>query len=150
MQEKPALRRRQWFVAAMVVAMAWVTAPAVALATAPDQGVEVPGTDPAPFIVIAPAVMSVIALVIPIVNGLLTKYTLHSGVKAVITIVLNAVAALLVTATEGDGTAVISNAMFMTFFYGTAVSVVSYLGLYKPLNLTSSRIDGKLAPDKGV
>jgi hypothetical protein len=122
----------------------------VALLLAADDTVSIPGDAPAPYVIAAPVVMFVISLLIPIVNGLLTKYTFPSSVKAVITIVLNAVAALVVTATQADGTAVISNTALLTFIFGTTISVVSYLGLYKPTGLTSSTPDGKLAPNTGA
>lgn len=120
------------------------------LLLAADDTVSVDGDAPGHFVITAPVVMFVVSLLIPIANGLLTKYTLSSGVKAVITIVLNAVAALVLTATQADGTAVISNSTLLTFVFGTIVSVVSYLGLYKPVGLTSSVPDGKLAPRSGV
>jgi small basic protein len=114
------------------------------------DSVSTPGAEPAAYVIAAPVVMLVISLLIPIVNGLLTKYTLPSSVKAVITIVLNAVAALIVTATQADGTAVFSNTALMTFVFGTTISVMSYLGLYKPVGLTSSKSDGKLGPSTGI
>lgn len=127
--------------------LALLVSPSVALAA---DSVSVDGDSPSAYVIAAPVVMLVISLLIPIVNGLLTKYTLPSSVKAVATIVLNAVAALVLTATQADGTAVISNTALLTFVYGTTISIVSYLGLYKPVGLTSSTPDGKLAPTKGA
>lgn len=123
--------------------------PAAVLLAAEDA-VSVAGDSPAPYVIAAPVVMLVVSLLIPLINGLATKYTLPSGVKAVITIVLNAVAAMIVTATQADGTAVISNTMLLTLVFGVTVSVISYLGLYKPVGLTSSTPDGKLAPNAGA
>jgi small basic protein len=117
---------------------------------AADDTVSVPGAEPSAYVIAAPVTMFVISLLIPILTGLLTKYTLPSSVKAIMTIVLNAAAALVLTAMQADGTAVISNAALLTFIYGTTISVVSYLGLYKPVGLTSSTPDGKLAPTVGV
>lgn len=137
------------FLAATAIILGVVAVPAVAFA-APDDSVSVPATDPAPFIIIAPGLMTAIAVLIPVLNGMLTKYSLPSGVKAVITIVLNAVAALLLTATQADGTAVISMAAFLTFVYGCIISIASYAGVWKPLNVTSSTPDGKLGPTHGL
>ncbi len=120
------------------------------IASAAEDTVSAPGGDATPFILIAPTVMAVIGLIIPVINGALTKYTLPSGVKAIITIVLNAVASLILTSTQADGTALISNATFNTFLFGTLVSIGSYVGLYRPLNITSSTPNGKLGPDVGV
>lgn len=120
------------------------------VASAADDTVSVSGAEATPFILIAPTVMAVIGLIIPVINGALTKYTLPAGVKAIITIVLNAVAALVLTSTQADGTALISNAAFNTFLFGTIVSIASYVGLYRPLNITSSTPNGKLGPNVGL
>jgi hypothetical protein len=95
-------------------------------------------------------VQVVLALVIPIVTGLLTKYSVPSAVKGLTTLVLNAVAALVTTATLADGTAVISKPTFIAWMLGLVVSVATYAGVYAPAGLTSSRPDGKLAPNFGI
>ena len=112
--------------------------------------VSVPGSTPASFVIAAPVVMTVISLIIPLITGLLTKYTLPGWVKGLITIVLNAIGALIVTSTQADGTAVMSNAALMTCIYGVIVSVVSYVSVYKSAGLTSSTPDAKLAPRAGL
>ena len=112
--------------------------------------VSVPGADPSAFVIAAPIVMTVISLIIPLVTGLLTKYTLPGWIKGIITIVLNAIAAAILTATQADGTAVFSNATLMTAIYGVIISVVTYLSVYKSAGLTSSSPDGALAPRAGI
>lgn len=96
-------------------------------------------------------VTMVISLFIPFINGLLTKA--NSKIKGLVTIVLNAISALVVTATMADGTAVISKETFVITVMGVLVSVGTYLQVYKPLGITSSPViqsdgtlvDGKLA-----
>ena len=112
--------------------------------------VPVPGDAPSAFVLTAPVVLTITGLVIPLVTGLLTKFTLPSWVKGIITIVLNAVAAMVVTATQADGTAVISNATLLSAVYGVVVSVVSYVSVYKPAGLPSSAPDATLAPNAGL
>lgn len=115
-----------------------------------EEPAPVPGADTAAFVISAPVVMFIVSALIPIINGLMTKYTLPSKVKAVITIVLNAVAAAVVTAVTVDGSAVFSNQTLLTFLYGTGISIFSYLGVYVPFNLTSSSPNGKLGPTTGI
>lgn len=95
------------------------------------------------------AVTLVISLIIPFVNGLITKA--DSKVKGLVTIVLNAVSALVVTATMADGTAIISKETFITAAIGAVVSVGTYLQVYKPLGVTSSpsvAADGTVTPGR--
>jgi len=91
------------------------------------------------------SVSLLISLIIPIVTGLVTKYSTSSGLKGLITLVLNAVQALVVSATVGDGTAVISEETFVVFCVSLAISIATYAGVYKPLNITSSTPAGSLA-----
>jgi small basic protein len=112
--------------------------------------VSIPGSTPGVFVIAAPVVMTVVSLLIPLVTGLATKYTLPGWVKGFITILLNAIAAAIVTATQADGTAVFSNELLMTTVYGTIISVVAYLAVYKSAGLTSSAPDAKLAPRAGL
>lgn len=129
-------RKLRQIFAAIAISLGVAAIPSIAFAA--DDTVSVPGDSPAPFVISAPVIMFVISVLIPLLNGLLTKYSTSSKVKAVLTIVLNAVAALVVTGLQADGTAVFSNATLLTFVFGTVVSVTSYLGLYKPVGLTSS------------
>lgn len=91
-----------------------------------------------------------VGMLIPIVVGLITKFSTSSGVKALAMLILNAVQTLIVTATMADGTAIISKQTFIAWALALVVSVASYAGVYKPLNVTSSTETGKLKPGKGL
>lgn len=91
------------------------------------------------------SVSLLLGLLIPVVTGLLTKYSTSSGLKGLVTLVQNATQALVVSATVGDGTAVISEETFVTFCLSLAISIATYAGVYKPLNITSSEPAGALA-----
>jgi hypothetical protein len=80
----------------------------------------------------------IIGVAIPLITGLVTKYTTSSGVKGLITLVLNAVQTLVVTATVADGTAIVSRETFIAFCLSLTISIATYAGVYAPLNLTSS------------
>jgi hypothetical protein len=80
----------------------------------------------------------IIGVAIPLITGLVTKYTTSSGVKGLITLVLNAVQTLVVTATIADGTAIVSRETFIAFCLSLTISIATYAGVYAPLNLTSS------------
>jgi hypothetical protein len=87
----------------------------------------------------------VISVFIPILTGVLTKLDTSATVKAVVNLVLNAVNAAIVAAVVADGSAIFSEEVIITTLIGMAVSVASYLGFYRPVELNA-----KLAPDKGI
>lgn len=87
----------------------------------------------------------VVSVFIPIVVGILTKLDTSSTVKGVVTLILNLVNAAVVGAVVADGTAVFSEATITAALVGMAISVASYLGFYKPVDLNA-----KLAPTKGL
>lgn len=89
-------------------------------------------------------VLLVISLVIPFLTGVVTKVSASAGVKQVCTLVLSAAAGLIVTATQLDGTAVISKEAALNAALALGIAIVSYLGLYKPHD-----VNAKLAPTKG-
>lgn len=91
-----------------------------------------------------------ISVVIPLVTGLLTKITTSSSVKQVVTIVLNAVNALLVTGAATDGSVYLNQTTIINFVIGLVISLGMYAGIYKPRGFTSSTSDGKLLPNKGL
>lgn len=96
------------------------------------------------------SVQIILGMLVPLVVGLLTKFTTSSGVKAVIMLILNAVQTLIVQATMADGTAIIDQSTFIAWALALVVSVATYFGVYKPLDLTSSTPEGKLAPKTGL
>ena len=107
-------------------------------------------TDPDLIVIAAPVLTIIVALVIPLINGLLTKVTLPGAVKGVITILLNAIWAFIATATTAEGTAVFSRTTLYTAVLGSVISVVTYFNIYKPMKLTSSTPEGKLGPNTGI
>lgn len=119
-----------------------VGAPA-ALAAAPPP-VEVDTTDVSTIAIAAPLVTIIVSLLIPVINGVLTKPSTPAGVKAVGTIILNAAAALFTTGVLADGTAVFSSTTLYTALLGTIISIVTYAGVYRPIGVTSN-VGGKLA-----
>lgn len=86
----------------------------------------------------ASTVTFLIATVIPILVGLLTK--LESRWKGALMILLTAVNAAIVTATVADGAAVFSQQTFQTFITGLVGAYASYYGLLKPRGVTSSAV----------
>lgn len=112
--------------------------------------VSVPGDEPAVFVIAAPIVLLVTGVLIPLVTGLVTKWTLPSWIKGAMTVVLNAVAAGIAVAVTADGTAVVSNEWLLSTLYGCMVSLIAYAKLFLPAGLTSSSPAGKLAPNVGL
>ena len=102
------------------------------------------------YTVSAPVVTLIVALLIPIVNGLITKYTLPGGIKGLITLALNTIMAFITTSMSATGAAVFSVQTLYTAALGFVVSVASYSGIYRGLGLTSSSVNGKLGPDTGI
>lgn len=82
---------------------------------------------------------------IPLVVGLLTKVTASAKLKAIVSIVLNAIQALIVSSVTSDGSAVISTQTLILWAIGVATSIGSYLGVWKPAD-----INQKLAPSFGL
>lgn len=111
-------------------------------APAPPVTTDVSGVST--VVLAAPVVTILVSLVIPLINGFITKPSTPGGVKAIITIVLNAASALLTTGLVADGTAVWSSTTLYTALLGCVISIVSYAGVYKPMNVTSNA-GGKLA-----
>jgi len=94
-------------------------------------------------------VQIIVSMLIPILIGIITKATLPSSVKAVMMLVFNAVAALVIANTVDGGGAVISQATFQQWAIGLAISVASFFGVYSPMKI-SSHPDGYLAPHVGI
>lgn len=112
---------------------------------------EVPPADEA--VALAPAaaltlsaffVLVLTSFLIPLAVGLLTKLQASATVKQVLTLVLSAVTGLVTTATQADGTAVISASSAQYALLALGVAIVSYLGVYKPQDANA-----RLAPTVG-
>lgn len=128
-------------VAVTILGLLVFGAPASALAPPP---VELDADAVSTVVIAAPIVTIIVSLLIPLINGFLTKASTPAGVKAVGTIVLNAVWALFANGVLADGSAAWSTSTLYTALLGTVISIVSYAGVYKPINVTSNA-GGKLA-----
>lgn len=83
-------------------------------------------------------VMAITSLLLPLAVGIVTKVSTSSGVKALVLLVSNAVAALVVTATQVDGSAVIEKETFLLWVIGLVISVATHYGVYKPTGVSNS------------
>lgn len=92
----------------------------------------------------------VIGVVLPLVVGLLTTQRLAPKYKALILVLLSAVAAAINISINDSGEAVFSQATLDTFIQTLIAGVASYFGVWKPFKLTSSTPDGKLGPNSGI
>ena len=111
---------------------------------------DLPGPEIDVIVVYAPIVTIIVGVLIPIINGLITRWTLSSFWKGMITLGLNAISTLITSAVVDTGDAVLSRPTLYTWLLGTAVSFASYSRIYKPLNVTSSTPTGRLAPHTGI
>ena len=130
------------FIIGLGVAVGSLLVGGAAVQAAAPPPVNVDTTDTSTVAIAAPVVTLIVSLLIPLVNGFFTTITTSSKVKAYATILLNAVSALITNGILSDGSAVFSSETLYTWVLGTVVSVVSYAGLYKPLDLTSSAVRG--------
>lgn len=97
-----------------------------------------------------PLVTLITATLIPLITGYLTSIRLAGWVKGVITLLLNAVVAVITTNLDPSGAAIISSQTFMNAIIGFIISLGAYHGILKGAKLTSSRTDGKLSPESGL
>lgn len=97
-------------------------------------------------LVLSPLIVKVITgLLLPFVIGLVTKLAASSATKAMIGIVVAAVAATVERAITVDGSAVFDRALLIDAATLYGVQLLSYLGLWGHLNLNA-----KLAPRFGI
>ena len=113
---------------------------------------EVPPADQAPAVAPAAAltlsaffVLVLTSFLIPLAVGLLTKLNASPTVKQVLTLVLSSITGLVTTATQADGTAVISATSAQYALLALGIAIVSYLGIYKPQGANA-----RLAPNSGL
>jgi len=90
-------------------------------------------------------VTMIVSYLIPAVTALLTKASASAGVKQFVTALLAAVNGLLVTATQVDGTAVVSKQAVVLALGSFIAAQAAYVGLYKP-----HAANAKIAPNKGL
>ncbi len=105
-------------------------------------------SDTAALLIVSPAWQLAISAAIPILVGLITKATLPTVWKGVLTLTLNAVATLVLTATMTDAKLITEQA-FLQWAVAFGLSVAAYVGIYKPAELHSNP-GGKLAPNVGL
>lgn len=97
-------------------------------------------------ITLAPLVVTMLSgLVIPLIVGLVTKSGASAQLKQVVTILLAGIAALITSSTLADGSAVFSLETLLLAGMAWLVSITSYLGVYRPLNLNDHTL-----PDRGL
>jgi len=87
----------------------------------------------------------IVALVIPAATALLTKATASTWVKQIVTALLAGVSGLIVTATQLDGTAVISKAALLLALTTFVSTQAAYIGLWKP-----HAVNATVAPGVGI
>lgn len=80
----------------------------------------------------AMVVTILVGTLLPLLVGVVTKAVAHSGVKAVLLLLFTAVEGLLITATQIDGTAVLSAESIIFAAVGWISAVATYFGLWKP------------------
>ena len=78
------------------------------------------------------------ATIIPLLVALITKINASPKVKALVMVVLNAIAALITSSIVSDGSAVIdlSQPAIIAFLLGIVTSGATYLTVWKPLKTT--------------
>jgi len=85
-------------------------------------------------------VVAVLSLLIPIVNGLITKLTTSSTVKAVVSLALSIITGLITVGVTDGGGAVISKEAALAAGISFIIQTAAYTGFYKPLGVTSSPV----------
>lgn len=85
----------------------------------------------------------IVSLVIPVLVEAATKVNAHAKVKAIIAATTNLVVAVVWAIWDGGGT--ISRETLTTFLISWSLTVVSYLGIWKPLGLP-----GAIRPGFGI
>ncbi len=76
------------------------------------------------------------ATVIPILVGLLAKARASGGVKAILSLVLSAVAGLLAVAIDGGG--LLTQETATAWFYAFVAAQAGHFGLLKPMKITGA------------
>lgn len=93
-------------------------------------------------LVLAAVVLSVTALqivlytVLPVLTGVVTKEVASARVKAIVLMVLTAVATLIIAAVQNDG--LFTDESLLQFVTGLVVGIATYLGVWKPIGVTEA------------
>lgn len=86
-----------------------------------------------------------VSSLIPIAVGVVTHSKASSSLKALLSILFNAIQALIVSSMTADGSSVISKQTFILWIVGVATSAATYMGVWKPTGLAQ-----KLLPNIGL
>lgn len=87
----------------------------------------------------------IVSYLIPAATSLITKANASTWLKQFVTALLAAANGVIVTATQLDGTAVISKSAVVLALGSFIAAQAAYVGVYKPHNA-----NGKLAPNSGI
>jgi len=93
----------------------------------------------------AAAVTFVVSVLLPLANGIVTKFNASNTVKIVVSMTTAAIAALIVQATVADGSAIFTKELVERAIFMYLVQLLTYLGVYKP-----QATHAKLLPEKGI
>lgn len=87
----------------------------------------------------------IVSVFVPVLTAIITKLDTSAQVKGVVTLVLNLINSAVVGQIVSDGSAVFSQETLVAALIGMTISVASYLGFYKPVE-----INAKAFPTKGL
>ena len=97
------------------------------------------------FAVSATVAMLITGAFIPLVLGLLTKFTVPTWVQGGANIILVAVAGLLTTNAASDGSVTLGWDTLWPWIVGVVASLAAYYQVWKPLGMHSADPSGKIA-----
>ena len=87
----------------------------------------------------------VLTLVLPVINGLVTKYHASPALKQAVLVVTSGVASLINASITVEGSAVFSRTTLLLWGMTLLGSLASYLGIYQPHDLNAYT-----KPDRGL
>lgn len=142
---RPLRRLVRFLTAAVCVgAGSLIVAPTVAFA---EEDAALTVSDSGTSFVITPVYWTILTgLAIPFVVALFTKAATSTKTKAVLAIVLAAVATIIERASFADGTGVIDSAILLDALLVFGPQVLSYLGFWQPV----VRVNERVAPNFGI
>lgn len=87
----------------------------------------------------------IMGTVVPVVVGIITKLAAPSWLKGFINLVLSAVAGLIATATQADGSALFTQSTLVNAAVAFVTATAMYYSIWKPLH-----VNEHTAPEKGL
>ena len=82
--------------------------------------------------------MLIVATLIPLLVGIVTKLGTHPAVKSIALIVLTTAASVLVVSTQADGVAVVSKATAITAIQSIVTAVATYFGVWRATGVSET------------